>query len=112
MTAISRFGPHIAFAASLVFLWFVFELRYFWYVQPDESVILYGGIALGATILVALWFFWPSRIAVAATALAILLFPQLFHTLSLPLNVGFLFFSLINALALVAACEFRLRSLS
>ena len=111
MKVINRIGPHVAFAASVGFLYFVFMLRYGWYVRPDELVILLGGFALGATILVALWFFLPSRIAIAATALAVLLFPQLFHTLSVPLNVGFLLFALINTLVLVAACEFRRRSL-
>jgi hypothetical protein len=63
---------------ALAVHYFMFEMRYMWYVSAEDARfmhLVYAG-CLGAILL--LWAFFPSRIAVAAVGCFALFFPHFF----------------------------------
>ena len=94
---------------SLAVLLVVFELRYVWYVDSTDLQILRGGFTAGALVLVVLWVFFPSKIAIAVIGLVILLFPNILPEHRLPISTAFAALVLFCIALLVAAGEVRRR---
>lgn len=98
-------------AVALVAIWFVFELRYMWYVDAERFRFLRLGFISGVGLIVLLWAFYPSRILVGLVAIAIFVFPPALRSdqfvsldlASFPWIVGV-------ALLLVGATELRRRA--
>jgi hypothetical protein len=76
MSRVLRIGALLLLSGlSLGLLFFVFEYQYMWHVKHLQYLILRGGFAAGAAIVIALWIFFPSYWAVAAAGVLILVFP-------------------------------------
>lgn len=105
----SKLGMYVLCALSLVVLLVVFELRYVWYLSPSELWALRGGFAVGALALIALWVWFPFRIATAVLGLATLTFPTLLPGHRPPVSVGFVTTAFFCIALLVAATEVRRR---
>jgi len=112
--------PHIK-PASLLFLasavvavatyWFVFELRYAWFLHPDQARFLGIVLLVVAAGLVALWLWYPSRLLTAiVSAVGVALPPLAMGNVFPPLDRDFAPFA-IGAIALcVLATHFRRRA--
>ncbi len=94
---------------SLVALWVVFELRYVWYVQPDQLMVLRLGFTAVAGSIVALWLLYPSRVAVALLGFSGLAFPPLFDSRFVGITPGFLLWVALIVGFLVGATQLRRR---
>lgn len=79
-------------AVSLVALWFVFELRYIWYLDAPTAFRMRAGFALVAMTILLCWFFAPSRLLVGGLGLVALFFPIMVGLSHVPTNLGFLLF--------------------
>lgn len=70
----------ISAVVALAVHYFMFEMRYMWYVSADDAQfmrMIYGA-CVGAILL--LWAFFPSRIVVALVGAFALFFPHFFYT--------------------------------
>ena len=93
--------------AALLALWFLFELRYIWYVDAPEAGMLRLGFGICAISIVGLWLAFPSRIAVGALGIAAALFPVVLDARRPMPNVGFIIVLLIVVGSLVALTHLR-----
>ncbi|HEL5339979.1 TPA: hypothetical protein UOJ00_002976 [Stenotrophomonas maltophilia] len=62
---------------ALVVHYFMFEMRYLWYVQVEQARLMRGIYAGVVAAILVLWALFPSRIAVGAVGLSGLYFPHL-----------------------------------
>ena len=70
------------FATALVALavhFFMFEVRYMWYVTHEQAAFMRTVYAACILAIVLLWTFVPSRIGVAVICVFALFFPHLFY---------------------------------
>jgi len=70
----------LAVLLSLVALgamWFVFELRYMWFVNDSDFYFLRIGFGIAVVTIIALWIWSPSRILVPLIGFVALAFPPL-----------------------------------
>ena len=56
----------------------MFEMRYFWYVTAEDAHFMHLLYTACVTVILLLWAFFPSRIAVALVGTFALFFPHLF----------------------------------
>lgn len=110
LNLIRKITPYVAFVLAVAALRFFFELRYFWYINPDDAFVLNVGFGIGAIILSVIFLFFPIRVLGGVVALVVMLFPQAIPTMALQLNSGFLVFSLGVTLLFVGSIELRRRS--
>jgi hypothetical protein len=94
---------------SLAALWIVFELRYVWYVQPDQLMVLRLGFTAVAGSIVALWVLYPSRVAVGLLGFSCLAFPPLFDSRFVGITPGFLLWVALILSLLLGATQLRRR---
>lgn len=95
----------------------MFELRYVWYLNVDDSRFVHTGYNICVFTIILLWVFFPSRILVAMMGFATFLFPPLlrgdrFPSLlagEVPGDGGVVGFVLFSVLLLVGATELRRR---
>ena len=100
-------------AIALAVSWLIFEMRYMWYVKSDDFEFLRNGFAGGAAIIVLLWLFYPSRILVGLTGMAIFVFPPLFdRSRFVPVDGAFFVWSCGALLLFLLATELRRRAIS
>jgi len=92
---------------ALATSWLVFELRYVWYLQAEQSLVLRRGILLVAASILALWWLYPSRIAVVLLGLAGLFFPPLIDARFVGLTPEFLPGVALVLALLVGATQLR-----
>lgn len=59
--------------------YFMFEMRYMWYVSVDEARFMHTIYAAYLVAIVLLWTFFPSRLVVAVVSAFGLFFPHLFY---------------------------------
>lgn len=111
--------------ASLLFLisavlalavhYFMFEMTYLWYVKVEEARLMRGIYAAVVAVIVALWAFLPSRIAVGLVGLFGLYFPHLIFAndarplLGREITLAGIGVTLVSAALLVVATHFRLK---
>lgn len=97
----------------------MFELRYVWYLNVDDSRFVHTGYNICVFTIILLWVFFPSRILVAMMSFATFLFPPLLRGDRFPsLLAGevpgmkdwrFIGVVLFSILLLVGATELRRR---
>ncbi len=101
---------------GLALHFFLFEMRYMWYVSQEDFRLLRGGYIASVVVIAALWAFYPSRILVAITGLLALFFPHLYYAqdarplLGREIDLPSIIFALLGVALLVAATELRRRS--
>lgn len=95
---------------AIVVHFFIFELRYVWYLNGDFSFIRIGyGVFLVAVVLA--WCFYPSRVLVSAIGAAAFAFPPLLRgEIFASLTLGMVPFVLLSILLLLGATELRRRA--
>jgi hypothetical protein len=62
-------------ALALGVLWFLFEVRYMWYVKSDDFYFLRIGFFIGVVAIISLWTLYPSRLLVALIGACTFAFP-------------------------------------
>lgn len=60
---------------ALLATWFVFDMRYMWFVQGREYIFLRVGFLVGVGLIMLGWVFRPSRMFVGLIGMATLCFP-------------------------------------
>jgi hypothetical protein len=92
---------------------FLFEMRYMWYVEPDDYRLLRGVYIACAGTVIALWAMFPSRILVALVALIALFFPHLYYDsgsrplLGREIDLLMISVALFSAMLLVGVTQIR-----
>lgn len=105
----------ISAVLALVVHYFMFEMTYLWYVQIEEARLMRGIYATVVAIILLLWVFFPSRIAVGLMGLFGLYFPHLiFSSNARPLvgreiTLSGAGVTLVSIALLVVATQFRRR---
>ena len=100
---------------GLVLHFFIFEMRYMWYVNQGDFRLLRGGYIAFVVVIAALWAFYPSRVLVAIVGLLALFFPHLYYApdarplLGREIDLPTVIFALLGVALLVAATELRRR---
>lgn len=100
---------------GLVLHFFIFEMRYMWYVGQEDFRILRGGYIASVVAISVLWVFYPSRVLVAVVGLLALFFPHLYFApdarplLGRGIDLSSIIFALLGVALLVAATELRRR---
>lgn len=95
---------------------FLFEMRYMWYVQPDEFRVLRGVYIACVAVIVALWLLLPSRVFVGLIGFFALAFPHMYFAqgarplLGRAIDIPSIGFALLSVALLVGATELRRRA--
>jgi hypothetical protein len=96
--------------AALAVHFFLFQLRYGWYLKPDEFRLLLIGYLLCFCAILFLWLRFPSRFLVATVGLVAFVFPPvLFGENFVAVDVKFSVFVIFSLLLFVGATELRRR---
>lgn len=94
---------------------FIFEMRYMWYLQPEDANFLRAVYLVCVVLIIAGWLFFPSKIAIAIVGLFALGFPHLFYAaterplLGREIDIPTIGIALISVALLVAATHLRRR---
>ena len=84
------------------------KLRYAWYISNDDARFLDAGYLLVAGAIIALWFFFPSRVLVALLAAILFVFPTVFRPETFVwLDLSSALFFLVPVMLLVCATHWR-----
>lgn len=62
-------------AVALFSLYVVFEYSYIWHLSINDSRILRGGLIIGILMIIAIWVYYPSYLAVIVAGGLTLIFP-------------------------------------
>lgn len=105
----------IAFAilaiVALVASWFVFEVRYMWFVDVENFRFLRVGFLVGIGLIIVSWAAYPSRLFVAATGTSLFLFPPILRSSQyVPVDGAFLVWICGAVALLLAATELDIRA--
>lgn len=108
-------GLWIAFAIlaimALVVSWFVFEVRYMWFVDIDNFRFLRVGFLVGIGLIIASWAIYPSRLFVAAAGISLFLFPPILRSSQyVPVDGAFLVWACGAIALLLVATELDIRA--
>jgi hypothetical protein len=94
----------LGLAASYVML----KMRYGWYLANEDAHFLDVGFLIATSVIVGLWAFFPSRVAVAVVAAIIFVFPPaLKNETFAAMDASFAVLLLIPIALLVCATHFR-----
>jgi hypothetical protein len=95
---------------SVAILFFVFDLRYMWYLSANDANFLRAGFGTCLLVITALWVVYPSRILVAGIGLVCFAFPPILRPkVFVGLDVKFSAFVFLSLLMLAIATELRQR---
>ncbi|HDS1654869.1 TPA: hypothetical protein QEL76_002825 [Stenotrophomonas maltophilia] len=100
---------------ALVVHYLMFGLAYLWYVKAEEARLMFAIYAAVAVLIVLLWVFFPSRIAVGIAGVFGLYFPHLIFPsdarplLGREITLSGVGVTLVSILLLMLATHLRLR---
>ncbi|MCY7354271.1 MAG: hypothetical protein LH470_04190 [Lysobacter sp.] len=99
-------------ALALVAYWFVLSLRYGWYLQPEAAAFLQW-VTIGTVLcIMALWFWFPSRLLTAAIGAAGFTLPPLvMGAIFVEIDAAFAPWAVASLSLIVLASHLRLRGL-
>ena len=96
---------------SLLAAWFVFDMRYMWFVHGFDYAFLRIGFLIGVASMLLSWIFRPSRLFVGLIGMATLSFPPIMRgDKFVGLNAAYAFWVLIFVLLLLTATELHRRA--
>lgn len=102
-------------ALALVVHYFTFEMTYLWYVMVEEAHLMRSIYAMVVAVIVVLWVFFPSRIAIGLVGLFGLYFPHLIFAsdarplLGRDITLSGFSVTLVSIALLIVATHFRLK---
>ncbi|HEL5339978.1 TPA: hypothetical protein UOJ00_002975 [Stenotrophomonas maltophilia] len=97
--------------AGVGLLYALLKMRYGWYTNGSQSTFLTAGFVAGLVGIVALWFVYPSRVAVALLGVGILVFPAILRSDEFVApDLPFFAYALVPLGLLVGATHLRLRN--
>ncbi len=100
-------------AIALVVHYFMFEMRYMWYVMPEDAQLMRIVYGACVAVIILLWAVFPSRFAVAILGFFALFFPHIFFAaderplLGRDFDLPSIGIALIGVALLVLATHFR-----
>lgn len=100
------------FAAVALFAsWFVFEVRYMWFVDVENFRFLRVGFLVGIGLIIVSWAAYPSRLFVAATGTSLFLFPPILRSSQyVPIDGALLAWACGAVALLLVATELDIRA--
>lgn len=97
--------------AAIGAFFFIFELRYMWYVSNEEFMLLRMIEAVGIGLILVLWLLYPSRIAIVAVGIAALSCPSFMPSKgSVPLDGAFIVWLCAAAAMLLVATQLNIKA--
>jgi hypothetical protein len=98
-------------AVALALHFFLFELRYAWYLNDDDFSFIRIGYGVFLLTVVVAWCFYPSRVLVSVIGAAAFAFPPLLRGgVFASITLGMVPFVLLSILLLLGATELRRRA--
>ena len=100
-------------AIAIAVHFFLFELRYVWYLNGDDFSFIRIGYGFFLIAVVLAWCFYPSRVLVSVIGAAAFAFPPLLRgEVFASMTIGMVPFVLLSVLLLLGATELRRRAFS
>lgn len=96
--------------AGIVIHTFLFKLKFGWYVNKDDALLLNIICYSGIFLMCIIWYYYPSRILICLLSTVIFLLPQLIRNEAfLGVRLDMIPILIIPVVLLMLATEFRRR---